>query len=158
MKRVQASSGIGRRNQIIVFVIIAAFAIAGLFFLFNGKKTQAPTASDGEITTPSGLRYIDLVEGTGESPRTGQDVTVHYTGTLTNGTKFDSSVDRGQPMTFKLGITPMIKGWDEGVMTMKVGGKRKLIVPPDLAYGAQGRPGIPPNSTLIFEMELLSVK
>jgi peptidylprolyl isomerase len=86
-------------------------------------------------------------------------VTVHYTGTLENGTKFDSSVDKGQPLPFKIGSGSVIPGWDEGIMTMSVGGKRRLIVPPRLGYGAQGRPPtIPPNSTLIFEVELLSVK
>jgi FKBP-type peptidyl-prolyl cis-trans isomerase FkpA len=112
-----------------------------------------------EITTPSGLKYVDLVIGAGESPKSGQMVTVHYTGTLENGTKFDSSVDRGQPLVFPIGVGRVIKGWDEGVMSMKVGGKRKLIIPSDLAYGASGRPPrIPPNSTLIFEVELLGVK
>ena len=109
------------------------------------------------VTTPSGLKYIDEVVGTGESPQTGQIVTAHYTGTLENGTKFDSS-DRGQPFTFRIGTASVIKGWDEGVMTMKVGGKRRLIIPPNLGYGAAGRPpNIPPNATLIFEVELLSV-
>ena len=163
-RKTQKSSGIGKRNQIIVFVIVAVFLVAGLFFIFSGNKTQAPTTSatpptpvEGATVTPSGLQYIDLVEGTGASPRVGQDVTVHYKGTFTNGTPFDSSIGK-PPMTFKLGVTPMIKGWDEGIMTMKVGGKRKLIVPPDLAYGAAGRPGIPPNTTLIFELDLLDVK
>lgn len=113
-----------------------------------------------EITTPSGLKYVDLVVGAGESPKPGQMVTVHYTGTLENGTKFDSSVDRGQPYIFPIGVGKVIKGWDEGVMTMKIGGKRKLIIPPDLGYGARGAGGgvIPPNATLIFEVELLGVK
>jgi ketosteroid isomerase-like protein len=111
-----------------------------------------------EVTTASGLKYIDLVEGKGERPRVGQTLTMHYTVTLTNGTQVDSSIGK-QPITFKLGVTPMIKGWDEGAMTMKVGGKRRLIVPPHLAYGAPGRGGvIPPNATLIFEIELLGVK
>jgi FKBP-type peptidyl-prolyl cis-trans isomerase FkpA len=112
-----------------------------------------------EITTASGLNYIDLVVGTGESPRPGQTAIVHYTGTLENGSKFDSSLDRGQPFQFPIGLGKVIKGWDEGVMSMKVGGKRKLIIPPDLAYGAAGRPPvIPPSSTLIFEVELLGVR
>jgi peptidylprolyl isomerase len=90
------------------------------------------------ISTDSGLRYADLVEGTGTSPSTGDTVTVHYTGWLENGTKFDSSVDRGQPFVFPLGRGRVIKGWDEGVATMKVGGKRKLIIPAHLAYGDRG--------------------
>jgi peptidylprolyl isomerase len=110
------------------------------------------------VTTQSGLRYEDIVVGTGASPQPGQEVTVHYTGTLDTGTKFDSSVDRGLPFTFKIGEGMVIKGWDEGVMTMKVGGKRKLVIPPQLGYGARGIGPIPPNSTLVFEVELLGVK
>jgi peptidylprolyl isomerase len=107
----------------------------------------------------SGLKYVDIVEGTGVSPEPGQNVTVHYTGTLENGTKFDSSLDRGQPFTFKIGVGQVIKGWDEGVMTMKVGGKRRLTIPPHLGYGQRGAGGvIPPNATLIFDVELLGVK
>jgi hypothetical protein len=114
--------------------------------------------SGSEITTPSGLKYIDQVVGTGESPSPGKIVTVHYTGTLENGTKFDSSVDRGQPFEFPIGVGRVIKGWDEGVMTMKVGGKRRLIIPPALGYGARDLGKIPPNSTLIFDVELLGVR
>lgn len=118
--------------------------------LAGGKKVN---------TTPSGLQYIDIVEGTGPSPQPGQQVRVHYTGTLENGKKFDSSVDRGEPFEFPIGIGRVIKGWDEGVMSMKVGGKRTLVIPSDLGYGARGAGGvIPPNATLIFEVELLGVK
>lgn len=111
------------------------------------------------VTTASGLQYIDEVEGTGESPKTGQTVVVHYTGTLENGKKFDSSRDRGQPFSFKIGVGQVIQGWDEGVGTMKVGGRRILIIPPQLGYGNRGAGGvIPPNATLVFDVELLGIK
>ena len=111
------------------------------------------------MTTPSGLQYVDEIVGTGPSPEKGQQVTVHYTGTLEDGKKFDSSRDRNQPLPFTIGIGQVIKGWDEGIMSMKVGGKRKLIIPPDLGYGQRGAPpAIPPGVTLVFEVELLSVK
>jgi FKBP-type peptidyl-prolyl cis-trans isomerase FkpA len=109
------------------------------------------------VTTPSGLQYVDLVVGTGPEARKGQSVNVHYTGWLTSGEKFDSSVDRGQPFTFPLGGGRVIKGWDEGVAGMKVGGRRKLIIPPQLAYGDRGAGGvIPPNAELVFEVHLLA--
>jgi FKBP-type peptidyl-prolyl cis-trans isomerase FkpA len=111
-----------------------------------------------ETTTPSGLTYEDLVVGTGAEAKAGQSVTVHYTGWLTDGKKFDSSKDRKDPFVFPLGAGRVIKGWDEGVQGMKVGGKRKLTVPPGLGYGPRGAGGvIPPNATLIFEVELLKV-
>jgi len=111
-----------------------------------------------EVTTSSGLQYVDLKVGTGATAQAGQTVTVHYTGWLENGKKFDSSVDRGQPFSFPLGAGRVIKGWDEGVQGMKVGGKRKLIIPSALGYGARGAGGaIPPHATLIFEVELLGV-
>jgi peptidylprolyl isomerase len=112
-----------------------------------------------EIETPSGLKYVELAEGTGVQPKSGQQVSVHYTGWLTNGTKFDSSHDRREPIVFPIGKGHVIKGWDEGVGSMKVGGKRKLIVPAHLGYGQQGAGGvIPPNATLVFEVELVAVK
>ena len=111
------------------------------------------------VTTPSGLRYEDIVAGTDESPSPGKTVKVHYTGWLEDGTKFYSSFDHGgKPIGFPIGVGRMIKGLDEGVMTMKVGGKRKLVIPPELGYGASGVGPIPPNSTLVFEVELLGVQ
>ena len=125
--------------------------------------SQTPPAPGGgggsEVTTPSGLKYTDLVVGNGAQPQAGQTAVVHYTGWLVDGKKFDSSVDRGQPFSFPLGQGRVIKGWDEGVATMRVGGKRRLTIPPDLGYGARGAGNvIPPNATLTFEVELLDVK
>ena len=118
-----------------------------------------PTKVTGEGTkTPSGLQYWDIKEGTGPEARTGQHVKVHYTGWLTNGKKFDSSVG-GKPFDLRLGAGDVIKGWDEGIPGMKVGGKRQLRIPPDLAYGSKGFPGvIPPNSTLIFDVQLVAIQ
>ena len=123
-------------------------------------SSSAPAAKGGAMqTTASGLQYEDLVVGTGPSPQPGQTAVVHYTGWLDNGTKFDSSLDRGREFEFPVGQGRVIKGWDEGVATMKVGGKRKLVIPPDLGYGAQGAGGvIPPNARLTFEVELRGVK
>jgi peptidylprolyl isomerase len=123
------------------------------------QQSGVNSGMSGEVTTASGLKYVDIVTGSGPAPQPGQMVTVHYTGTLENGTKFDSSKDRGQPFVFKIGVGQVIKGWDEGVMTMRVGGSRKLIIPPELGYGARGAGGvIPPNATLLFDVELLGVK
>jgi len=124
----------------------------------NNLIASKTMPDENVVTTPSGLKYVEIKEGTGETPKTGQTVEVHYTGTLEDGTKFDSSRDRGQPFKFKLGVGQVIKGWDEGLSTMKVGERRKLIIPPELGYGARGAGGvIPPNATLIFDVELLKV-
>ena len=125
----------------------------------NLLASDTVTDTTKTITTPSGLKYSIVTEGQGETPKPGQTVKVHYVGTLEDGTKFDSSRDRGQPFKFKLGVGEVIKGWDEGVATMKVGEVRKLIIPSDLGYGARGAGGvIPPNATLIFEVELLGIE
>jgi peptidylprolyl isomerase len=121
----------------------------------DGNAPGIPQLSGEVQTTTSGLRYIDEVVGEGAAMQAGKNVAVHYTGWLTNGTKFDSSRDRGQPFRFVLGAGRVIKGWDEGVATMNVGGKRRLIVAPEMGYGAQGVGPIPPNATLIFDVEAL---
>jgi peptidylprolyl isomerase len=157
MERAQARRSKQKKTRVIAAVVILALVAAGAAYLL------APSARRGgegaQVTTPSGLKYTDVVVGDGPSPRPGQTVAVHYTGTLTNGTEFDSSRRRGQPYSFVFGQTPMIKGWDEGLSTMKVGGRRQLVVPPALGYGAAGRPPqIPGGSTLLFDLELLDVK
>jgi FKBP-type peptidyl-prolyl cis-trans isomerase len=122
-------------------------------------NTKAPTKVTGDgVKTASGLQYWDIKVGTGDAAKDGDHVKVHYTGWLTSGKKFDSSVDAHQPFDLTLGKGEVIKGWDEGIAGMKVGGKRQLKIPPDLAYGAQGYPGaIPPNATLIFDVQLLAI-
>lgn len=122
-------------------------------------ETETSRTQTGETMANEELQIEELVEGNGEVATAGQKVTVHYTGTLTDGTKFDSSVDRGQPFEFNLGAGQVIAGWDQGVEGMKVGGKRKLTIPPSLAYGERGVPGaIPGGATLVFEVELLGVE
>jgi FKBP-type peptidyl-prolyl cis-trans isomerase FkpA len=121
-------------------------------------KAHTASAARQTVTTPSGLKYVDLVVGKGPLPKDGDAVVVDYTGRFTSGKIFDSSVGK-KPFEFALGRGQVIKGWDEGVASMHVGGKRKLIIPPDLAYGQKGYPGaIPPNSTLVFQVELLKIK
>jgi FKBP-type peptidyl-prolyl cis-trans isomerase len=121
-------------------------------------RTEKKDRKNMAVTTASGLTYVDLKEGTGQAAANGDQVAVHYTGWLTNGKKFDSSVDRKMPFTFLLGGGTVIKGWDEGIQGMKIGGKRKLTIPATLAYGERGAGAlIPPNSILVFEVELLTV-
>jgi len=111
------------------------------------------------VTTDSGLKYYDIEVGDGPAPQASQTVAVHYTGWLLDGAKFDSSLDRGQPLTFVIGVGQMIPGFDEGVATMNIGGKRQLMIPPELAYGEQGAGGvIPPNATIIFDIELVDAR
>jgi FKBP-type peptidyl-prolyl cis-trans isomerase FkpA len=142
--------------------ILPAFALAALCLAqvaYSQDKDKDKKEEKKEVTTKSGLKYTDLKEGEGAAAKSGDAVEVHYTGWLTDGKKFDSSVDRKQPFTFKLGAGQVIKGWDEGVAGMKAGGKRKLTIPPELGYGERGAGGvIPPNATLIFEVELLKIK
>jgi len=150
-------------------IILSAifFLTAAVFFAQTSTQkhtaaapnTKAPTKVTGDgVKTPSGLQYWDIRIGTGQVAKDGDHVKVHYTGWLTSGKKFDSSVDAHQPFDFRLGKGDVIKGWDEGIAGMKVGGKRQLRIPPDLAYGAAGyQPVIPPNATLIFDVQLLAI-
>ena len=143
------------------FIVIVATMLTMLGALaFAQGSNDKPTKVEGKpVKTASGLEYWDIKQGTGGTAVSGMVVKVHYTGWLENGKKFDSSVDRGEPFEFPLGAHRVIKGWDEGVAGMKVGGKRQLRIPPDLGYGARGAGGaIPPNATLIFDVELLATK
>jgi peptidylprolyl isomerase len=150
-----------RRHLMAACAAVATFSIVSTGFLT--MTTEDASAQSKPVTTSSGLQMVDTQAGTGASPKSGQTAVVHYTGYLNDngkkGKKFDSSVDRGSPFEFPVGQGRVIKGWDEGVASMKVGGKRTLIIPPALGYGAQGAGGvIPPNATLIFDVELLGVK
>ncbi len=146
--------GMTMKSIFFVPVILVGLTCLSQIVCEGGGKKE-----DKIVTTKSGLKYTELTEGTGKAASAGDNVDVHYTGWLKNGTKFDSSVDRKEPFSFRLGAGEVIKGWDEGVAGMKVGGKRKLMIPPELGYGARGAGKvIPPNADLIFEVELLKVK
>jgi FKBP-type peptidyl-prolyl cis-trans isomerase len=139
--------------------IFAMLVLASTFGWGGAMASSEQPSTAQEVTTSSGLKYVDQVVGTGDVAAVGKTASVHYTGWLENGKKFDSSVDRGQPFSFPLGAGRVIKGWDEGVQGMKVGGKRKLTIPSDLGYGSRGAGGvIPPNATLIFDVELLGLR
>jgi len=145
----------------IILVLTVVSVVAQTARKSATPNTNAPTKVTGDgVKTPSGLIYWDIRVGNGEVAKEGSHVRVHYTGWLTNGKKFDSSVDAGRPFDFTIGNGEVIKGWDEGVSGMRVGGKRQLRIPPELAYGAEGTPDgpIPPNATLIFDVQLLGVQ
>ncbi len=138
----------------IILVSLLAFSSCS-----EPKKYPGEPAEVSAKSTSTGLKYVDLVEGTGRTPQPGWTVTVHYTGFLMDSTKFDSSLDRGEPLVCRVGVGQVIEGWDEGLMTMRMGGKRKLIIPSHLAYGEEGMPGlIPPGADLVFDVELLDVR
>ena len=150
-----------RARALTALALVTALAAGPLAALATTPASAQATGST--MTTASGLKFTDGKAGTGATPAAGQTCVMHYTGWLyengVKGKKFDSSVDRGQPFEFTIGRGQVIKGWDEGVASMKVGGKRTLIIPPDLGYGARGAGGvIPPNATLMFDVELLGVK
>lgn len=144
-----------------IVVIFLVIVLSGLFLILarSPKENIEDEGGDLVLQQEGNLEIEDITVGDGDEAREGSKVTMHYSGTLTDGTKFDSSYDRGDPFEFNLGASEVIKGWDMGVSGMKVGGKRKLTIPPDLAYGEAGSgASIPPNSTLIFEVELLKVE
>jgi peptidylprolyl isomerase len=146
-------------HAIVPVAVLAGLTCAVLPALSQWTGNNPIPSGQKVIKTPSGLQYYDIKVGNGPSPTNGSTVTVNYTGWLTNKTKFDSSLDRHQPFEFPIGQKAVIAGWDEGVATMKVGGKRRLVIPPDLAYGSRGAPpSIPANSTLVFDVELLRFK
>lgn len=155
----QIEESLMRKQFIQLLILIAVLGMTSGCGSSDKSSTSSPTKLNGQpTTTASGLQYWDTATGTGATAIAGNPVKVHYTGWLTTGEKFDSSRDRGEPFSFPLGAGQVIKGWDEGVAGMRVGGKRQLRIPPELGYGAKGAGGaIPPNATLIFDVELLEV-
>jgi FKBP-type peptidyl-prolyl cis-trans isomerase len=150
-------------RRCVASIVLFAFAFVGLVFArTDGKHPDDDTYSPSKVEgapkkTSAGVEYWDIVVGTGAMATSGKTVGVHYTGWLADGTKFDSSVDRGKPIMFPLGVGKVIRGWDEGIVGMKVGGKRQLRVPPNAAYGSRGSGAVPPNAVLIFDIQLLAV-
>ena len=145
-------------SGVLILAVIAFFAYRAFTSDEEPTSTQSPGSGPNQVVTQSGLKYEDLAVGTGAAAQVGDTVAVHYTGTLEDGTKFDSSIDSGVPLEFTLGQGRVIAGWEEGIQGMQVGGKRKLTIPPDLGYGASGYPPvIPANATLIFDVELVSI-
>lgn len=146
----------GNMLPVVFALVLIPLAAVFLFGMLSGSPDGGGSAGS-TVTTASGLQYIDIQVGTGKEARTGNNVAVHYTGWLENGKKFDSSLDRNEPFTFKIGARQVIKGWDEGVAGMKEGGKRKLIIPYELAYGENGQGPIPARAKLTFDVELIRV-
>jgi peptidylprolyl isomerase len=157
--RAQRRASRVRNQRIMIIVIVVAVIAAILFLVFSRRSTPTVSNPSELVTSDSGLQYQDLVIGSGPQAEKGDIVSVHYTGWLEDGTKFDSSLDRGEPYQLTLGAGGVIPGWEEGLLGMQEGGKRKLIIPPDLGYGESGFAGvIPANATLIFEVELVDIR
>jgi len=168
-RRAQRIARRNRQRTIIGAILVLVIALIAFFVIrdYTAKASKypigtldatPPSLTSNAVTTASGLQYEELQVGTGATAKSGDSVTVNYTGWLTNGTKFDSSIDRGQTFDFTIGAGNVITGWDEGVQGMKVGGTRLLVIPPTLGYGSAAQGSIPANSTLIFEVQLVAIK